>query len=189
MVHDPETYAWSSHCAYAGLKDFAWLTHDLVSESFGDEVDVARKTLREYVCADDESAKEEMAAIRKSLRCGAYGDPGFVEERNKHPASVCSWALSEADLELTLDHLILATCNKFHVTLSELQSDSRGKRYIQARTALALLAKNLQVADTTQVARSINRDPTSLGRLVKKGRQDPVAQEAVRGLRQDLMVT
>lgn len=188
MVRHPEHYLWSSHRAYAGFAEYAWLTCDFIPASFGNDTNQGRTALLEYVCADDENSRDELEAIRKSVRCGAYGDRGFIEEfREEMPVEEESWELPDTDVLVSLDQLAEATCNGLSVTLSELRSASRLKRLVEARATLALLAKNLAVANTTTIARFLDRDPTSLGRLARKGQQDSTIQQNLREIRDVLL--
>ncbi|HEY6644138.1 hypothetical protein [Povalibacter sp.] len=58
MVQHPEEYAWSSHCAYLGAAQIAWVTTESGLSLFGSTID---------------SARTQAAAARRSLRERSLG--------------------------------------------------------------------------------------------------------------------
>ena len=168
IVRHPEEFAWSSHLAYLGSKEYVWLNRSLVLDAFGEEKGV--ENLLRYTQMDDNVIRDETLEIRKAVRLGVYGDPEFIEEWR--PKLSEDWT-EESLHKVSPASIAELVCCHLDITLEEIRSENRSKQLVEARALMASLNQKLKAGSMADLGRCIARDPTSLARLAKKCETDP----------------
>lgn len=170
IVKCAENYPWSSHLAYAEKASYVWLCKNLILDSFGDSTE----KLFHYINKTSDGAIDDLLEIRKSYRYGVYGDEEFLEDiRAELTEDESLDNLSVQKKSISLEEVIKAVCCHMDVSINTLQTDSRNRQLIKARTVLAILVKKLRIANFSSLGHKIGRDPTSLAKLAKKMESDP----------------
>jgi putative transposase len=173
MVEGPDQYLWSSHLAYAENTQYAWLSKSLILELFNG----GSQALLQYVTSVSFDAQAELLAIRESVFSGAYGDAGFLENlensMDKEPV---------VEKVNSLKEIVGSVCCQMDIPLKLLSSDRRDLRLVQARAIVAILTRRLGVGNFQALGKEIQRDSTSLAKLVKKMEQDPFVVSVVERL-------
>lgn len=178
MVKIAEEYAWSGHRAYLGRSLVPWLTIDTTLNHFArGERTRAREAYRRFVDAD--VSETEIAR---------FENPG------SHPQIVGSQAFIESVLRrqpqprpfASLDHVIDFVVRALRVAREDVLSMSRERRLSLARALITWHATRSGVATLTEVARYLNRDPSTLSVAVRRYRAlQPALFTSPRGDRGD----
>jgi REP element-mobilizing transposase RayT len=184
IVQTPEDYQWSSHRAYIGEAEYAWLNCTLILDAFGGQSKGSMERLSLYIQMNDDEARNEVIEIRKSLRNGAYGDREFLEQW----CPILNEGTSLADSHMvgirkvTVQYVVETVCSRLNITKEDVRSEKRTKQLVQARMIMASLTQKLRAGSMTDLSKQISRDPTSLAKLAKKGASDVEIQEITDGL-------
>jgi len=158
MVDDPRDYRWSSHCAYLGASCPEWLLIAPVLGRLGSSVDAARAA---YRCLMNEAPaaaeREALSPIAQSGRArGAARDiltiPSLDMQGRRSPRS--------------LEAIAAEVAHAYDVTMEELRSKRRRPDLVQARGVVAQRALLEGVANMSQVARYLNRAPSTISDLL-----------------------
>lgn len=158
MVTDPSDYRWSSHRAYLGAICPEWLLIEPVLGRLGSSVDTARAAYRHFM------SEAPVAAEREALRPHARLGRVKVAERDTQLMPTCDMndKRSPRDLEAIAAEIALA----FDVTMEELRSKRRYPGLVQARREVARRALLEGAANLSQVARYLNRGPSTISDLL-----------------------
>ncbi len=158
MVADPRDYQWSSHRAYLGAPCPEWLRIAPVLGRLGSSVDAARSA---YRCLMSEAPaageREALSPIAQSGRAtSAARDmvtiPSLDMQRRRSPRS--------------LEAIAAEVAHALDVTMEELRSKRRRPDLVQARGEVAQRALLEGVANMSQVARYLNRAPSTISDLL-----------------------
>ena len=161
MVADPRDYRWSSHRAHLGAPCPDWLRIERVLAVFGSSPDVARAAYWRFMNeVPDDSDRD---AITPNARRGpanhrGSGSPARAREPGSHA------------VPRDLAAIIAAVAAERGVAVEALLSKRRQPALVKARMEIARLALVEGAANLSQVARQLNRAPTTLSGLLRNGR-------------------
>ena len=162
MVADPRDYRWSSHRAYLGAPCPDWLRIEQVLAVLGSSPDAGRAAYRRFMNeVPDDSDRD---AITPNTRRGAAHHPesGSPARAREEPGS--------HTVPRDLDAIIAAVAAERGVAVEALLSKRRQPALVKARMEIARLALVEGAANLSQVARQLNRAPTTLSGLLRDGR-------------------
>ena len=158
IVADPGDYRWSSHRAYLGAPCQDWLRTEPVLSRLGPSADAARAAYRRFMAeapADTDRAElSPMAPLPRGSR--ANRDPPVAL-----PCESCSTRGPR-----TLETIAAEVAHAHEFTMDDLRSRLRRRDLIQAREEFARRALREGVANLSQVARYLNRAPSTLSDLL-----------------------
>ena len=157
MVADPCDYQWSSHRAYLGAPCPGWLRIEPVLEVLGRPADTARATYRRFM---NEAPGD---AEREAITPDAGGGPARRHESGSPPRSRTAGQCTGPH---DLDAIIAAVAAEHGLALDDLRSKRRHPALVRARMEIARRALIAGVANLSQVARQLNRAPTTLSDLL-----------------------
>lgn len=162
LVADPADYPWSSHRAFLGEEHIPWVTTEFGLSLFSDDPVRARRAYRRF--------------INESIRCD---DEGFGDAQNPEDPRVLGTSEFLSGLHqdshslanvTKLGPLAASICSHHCVTLEELCSPNRARILSDARADFALRATSQRVATMSEIARFLNRAPSSVSELVERRR-------------------
>jgi REP element-mobilizing transposase RayT len=157
MVADPRDYLWSSHRAYLGAPCPRWLRIEPVLEVLGRPADTARAAYRRFM---NEAPGD---ADREAITTDAGGGPARRHQSGSPPrAHTAGQCAGPHDL----DAIIAAVAAEHGLALDDLRSKRRHPALVRARMEIAHRALIAGVANLSQVARQLNRAPTTLSDLL-----------------------
>lgn len=161
MVADPRDYRWSSHRAYLGAPCPNWLRIEPVLAVFGSSPDAARTAYRRFMNeVPDDSDRD---AITPNARRGPANHRGIGSPaRARKPGSHA--------VPRDLAAIIAAVAAERGMAVEALLSKRRHPALVKARMEIARLALVEGAANLSQVARQLNRAPTTLSGLLRNGR-------------------
>lgn len=157
MVDDPRDYRWSSHCAYLGAPCPRWLRIEPVLEVLGRPADTARAEYRRFM---NEAPGD---AEREAITPDARGGPARRHESGSPPRARTAGQRARPH---DLDAIIAAVAAEHGLALDDLRSKRRHPALVRARMEIARRALIAGVANLSQVARQLNRAPTTLSDLL-----------------------
>ena len=158
MIKEPGEYTWSGHSAYLGNMESTWLTTEHGLAKFADRIGIARSRYQEYLLLKE--SEDGLKELRKGFNEGQIlGDDNFLEKvqniTNKKPEE-----------EVSLDIILKAISQVYSLDTSSLASPLQTKHLSLARGAAAKFAKQNGYS-LEELAKTFNRDASSLGRLMK----------------------
>lgn len=159
----PQSYRWSSYCSYLALNEITWLTQTHVLKKFG-RIDLeARQAIVKHT-SETIDAELDISIVREATQIGIFGSEEFVKEVGelKNPST---------SIEIKIEDLIAAAQAEFEFKISEITSDCREKRLVDIRSILALAVQKVSGLYLQELARYLNRDSSTLSRLVKRARK------------------
>jgi putative transposase len=158
MVADPRDYPWSSHRAYLGAPCPGWLRIEAVLDVLGTSADSARTAYRHFMNAvPDDSARE---AITLATR------PGPVQHGGTELPTMAREP-TRRGVPRSLDAIAAEVAVELRVAIDDILSRRRHPTLVQARTEIVQRALLEGAANLSQVARYLNRAPSTLsGRLL-----------------------
>ena len=162
MVADPRDYCWSSHRAYLGASCPQWLRIEPVLGRLGSSVDTARAAYRRLM--SDAPAAAERDAISTTARLGR----ARVAERNTLAIPSCD--MHGRRSSRSLEVIATEVANAHDVTTEELRSKRRRPDLVQARVEVARRALLEGAANLSQVARYLDRAPSTISDLLHRRR-------------------
>lgn len=163
LVVTPQSYRWSSYCAYLGIENITWLTQIRVLKNFSTTEIEARQALVMYM-AKKLDAELDIGIIHESNQIGAFGNEEFIKEVVHMPTTT-------APIKISFINLVATALAEFQIKLTELASESREKRLVDLRSVLALAVQKVPGLYLQDLAHHLNRDASSLCRLVKRASQ------------------
>ncbi len=192
ITKSPEEYLWSSYLTYLGQNEYTWLNRSLVLSSFGGEHE--RKSidnLARHTNVDDNTARQEAAAIRNSLQFGVYGDYEFSQKW---------WSIMYGDKPFkdlprlhikdeALENIVAQVCSWTKTTLEDLRSSKRRDDLVLARLLIARFVDQTGVVTQTELGNYLSRDPSSLMKLARKAGISPQDDQFIKELEATLVKT
>jgi len=161
MVSDPREHLWSSHGAYLGTPGPGWLCIEPVLGLLGPSADVARAAYRRFMNeAPDDAERDE---ICPTIRRGPA-------RRSRHDRPARAGEPGSLDAPRSLDAITAAVAAEHGVSMVDLVSRRRLSTLVAARKEIARRALLEGVANLSEVARHLNRAPSTLSGLLHGGR-------------------
>jgi putative transposase len=159
MVTTPDDYPWSSHHAYLGERDEAWVTTDFALALFHSDRQLAVAEYRRFVQEETGEQVSPFANCNPGDRRILGGDDFAAKTLGD------SWRPRSRK---TLEEVIEEACAMFGVSADILASSSRSASVVRARAWVAHQARMLRIASLAAVARRLNRDESSLRHGVRE---------------------
>jgi hypothetical protein len=168
LAPDAEDYPLSSYHAYLGSRIPAWLTTSLAMRMLGDRNDRARLAYRQLML--EEADAHSIACFDR----GGPEDPRVLGGRDFMTVVPRHQRIYRSSH--SLEQVIDTVTRTLAVERDEVLSRSRQRRLAMARALIAWYATERGIATLAEVARRLQRDPSTLF----------VAVERYRGLRPEL---
>lgn len=159
MVSSTDEYPWSSHHAYRGVRAEPWVTTDFALSMFHHERSSAMDAYCRFVasgCAAGSSPLSDCNANDTRI-LGSDEFAGRLLAANWQPR-----------LRKSLEEVIAEACEAFTVSASQLSSASHSQKLVKARAWIAHQAVQGRITSLAAVARTFNRDESSLRRAMKR---------------------
>lgn len=164
LAKRPQDYIWSSYRGYLEHDFYVWLETDPILRRFGATREMAIQQLIEFTHRKIEGPSD-LELISKAFRKGTFGCEAFCIEMNDKKES--SENIGKTDM--TLEDVLLLVCQQFQVTLDELQSSSKVRKVIAARSALALFTRKMKKWSLEDLSRLLNKNSGTISRLASRG--------------------
>jgi REP element-mobilizing transposase RayT len=163
IVARPADYPWSSHCAYIGAACPEWLCIDPVLGKLGSSVELARavyvRFMNDAPACTDRAELSTAHRLGRPIRIDPKHAPGPVTQSSGHPRPARS-----------LEEIAAEVVDERKLTIADLRSTRRRADLIEARREIARRALLEGAANLSQVARYLNRAPSTLsGQLYDRG--------------------
>ncbi|HSQ70544.1 MAG TPA: transposase [Steroidobacteraceae bacterium] len=158
MVAGPGDYRWSSHHAYLGAPCPVWLHIEPVLGALGPSVDAARAAYRRFMAAAPPvTERTELSPVAPSSR----------KNRSKRdPRAVHAPVPGRTRSPRTLDDIASEVARAHDITTDDLRSARRSRPLVRARVEVARRALLEGVANLSQIARYLNRSPSTVSDLL-----------------------
>jgi REP element-mobilizing transposase RayT len=168
IVQDPGDYTLSSHNAYLGVTNVPWLSTGVALRALNPRLDQARLDYRKLMSEASDIADADL------FEKGCTDDPRVLGNREFMqvvPRSQRTYRSTHS-----LDQVIDTVSSKLGLERTEVLSRSRQRRLALGRALITWYATERGIATLAEVARRLERDPSTLF----------VAVERYRTLRPDL---
>lgn len=162
LVKQPQDYIWSSYRAYLEQDYYTWLETNAILKRFGVSREAAIQQLIDFTHRKIESSSD-LALISKAFRKGVFGGEEFCA--SMHLGKVLS---NNVKLDITLENLLTSICKKFEVTLEDLQSSSKEKKVVTARSTLAIITRKAKTWPLEDLARLLKKNSGTISRLASQ---------------------
>jgi putative transposase len=162
LVTEPSDYPWSSHRCYVGTETISWITTDFGLSLFSKHRARARAAYREFISQPLSDDDLDLIAAPHSGEAGTIGTDRYLERLED--------AAQLAASRCTLSQVIDEICTEYDTTVEQLRSPLRGRAISAIRAELAARAINEGIASLSDVARLLQRNPSSIYRLVDRHR-------------------
>jgi hypothetical protein len=159
IVASPSRYRWSSHRAYLGVESIPWLTTDFGLAMFSDNIVQARAAYERFVLAPA-NGDEDLDQQCHPDDSRVLGTDEFI---STIPAARCK----QQGL-LTLEQLATLVSADYGISASALRSPSRARHLAKLRVVFAQQAIERGIATVSAIATFLNRDPSSLTKLLAR---------------------
>ena len=167
-VKEPGEYTLSSHNAYLGVTSVPWLSTGLAMRMLAPRLEDARNEYRRFMSEASDQADDDLFDKGCQDDPRVLGDRAFMQVVPRHLRTYRSTH--------SLDQVIDTVSNKLGLERTEVLSRSRQRRLALARALITWYATERGIATLAEVARRLERDPSTLF----------VAVERYRTLRPDL---
>ena len=159
MVKEPSAYHWSSHNAYLGENEIAWLIIEHALKKFDIVRDRARKLYNDYTLKKE--TQEELAELRSSFK------DGQILGNDEFAASIRETCDKPIDSPVPLSAIIEAACIVFSVEMPMIASPSQSRQICLVRGAIVAqaLENGMSITNTAKVLR---RDESTVSRLCSR---------------------
>jgi putative transposase len=161
MVSEPSQYRWSSHRMYLGEEVLPWVTADFGLSLFSSDLVQARAAYKRFVedsSKDDDELEEEVHPEDARV----LGRDSFIEKLPFIPLKPRN--------PMTLAQLATLLCAEHGVTVERLRSRSCSRVLTPVRLRLAEEAIDQRVGTLSEVARFLDRDLSTLCKLLARAR-------------------
>src|SRR5882672_4214054 len=159
MVKDAADYPWCSHRAYLGLETIPWLTTDFGLSLFSTDRTGARAAYAEFIGARVPDNELDAAIAASAVDSRVIGADEFAEEIR---------APDQSRGSLTLGQLAESICARHGVPVSIIRSRAALRVLTPIRVEIARLAIEQRVATLAEVARYLERDPSTICQLMNR---------------------
>lgn len=162
IVADPVDYRWSSHCAYLGGTCPDWLRIGPVLGRLASSVDLARMEYRRFM--------REMPAAAERNQLSPSVRPARAKGAGRDVPASTTCEASGARSPRSLEAIAAEVAHASGVTVDELRSKRRCADLVLVRGEVARCALLGGAANLSQVARYLNRAPSTLSDLLHRRR-------------------
>lgn len=159
LARSPGEYAYSSHRAYVGNADTPWISVRAAMAAFSADEDSA-STFEELIARCPEERDIELFRNGGTTASRIIGGPDFVASLPRH--------LRKYRSKISLEQIISAVTQALGVDREHVMSSSRRRDLALARALIAWFAIERRVATLTEVARRLNRDPSTLSVAISR---------------------
>ena len=166
LVTKPQDYIWSSYRAYLEQDFYTWLDTDSILKRFGVSREAAIQELIEFTHQKRESSSD-LALISKAFRKGVFGGEEFCTA-NANAMYEENSLSKNIKCDVTLENLLTNVCQKFEVSLEDLQSSSKEKKVVRARSMLAIITRKARKWPLEDLARLLNKNNGTISRLASQ---------------------
>jgi REP element-mobilizing transposase RayT len=160
LVRHPSDYPWSSHRAFLGAETISWLTTDFGLSLFSSHVAQARIAYDRFIVETCDEDDDDLEQESHSEDCRILGTDDFIAKIPLTPYKPRS--------AVTLETFAASICSQNGVSVELLRSLSRARHLASIRVAFSIQAIEQRVANLCEVARFLNRDHSSLTRLLAR---------------------
>lgn len=157
MVPQSSDYPWSSHRAYLGTELIPWLTTDFGLSMFSSDLARARRAYQQFMLepSDDDDLDNESHPEDPRV----LGTDQFINSIPFVPYRPRS--------SLSLEELASGICAQHAIDLNLIRSRSSSRALTPVRLQILKQANDQRIASLTEVARFLNRDPSTLCKLAR----------------------
>jgi hypothetical protein len=157
-VH-PDEYVYSSHRAYLGIAEAAWVSARAALATLDTEQDPTA-TFEQLVTHRPDARDIELFRSGGATTSRVIGGPEFQAGLPRH--------LRKYRSKISLEQIIGAVTQALGVEREHVMSSSRRRDLALARALIAWFAIERRVATLTDVARRLNRDPSTLSVAISR---------------------
>jgi putative transposase len=147
-------YRLTSHLAYTGAASIRWLTSSVALQMLAPQLDQARAAYKRLML--EAPSPEETASFER----GGPADPRVLGDA-AFTAAIAREQRQQAG-SYSLDQIIDSVVNVLGLERSKVLSHSRQRRFSLARAVITWYATERGVATLAEVARRLERDPSTL---------------------------
>ncbi len=158
IVNDPSDYPWSSHRAFLGVESISWLTTDFGLSLFCGDLVQARIAYKRFIVEARDEDSEGPDQERNAGDSRILGTDQFIARIPGAPYQPRS--------SLTLEQFAETFCAQHQINAALLRSPSRARQLASVRAVFSTQAIERHIATLCQIARFLNRDPSSLTKLL-----------------------
>lgn len=162
IVAEPSAYPWSSHRCFVGIERIPWLTTDFGLSLFSPDRGRAQAAYGGFMTQPLSEDEHGLITDSHSGRAGIIGTDRYLERID----DVARIPASSSNLSQMIDQI----CAEYDTTIEQLRSPLRGRVISTIRAELAGRAINEGIASLSEVARLLNRNPSSIYRLLYRHR-------------------
>ncbi len=158
-VQNPKNYIWSSHNAYLGNDQIAWLTTDYGLSKFGKTVEEARAVYSLY--ASKVESPEELIELRRRFKDGqVLGENDFLDEIRKMNCI-------QLEKKLSLKSILKAVCSVLEIEEESIFSSNKARAASYARGVISSIAKKEKIP-VEEIAKLMRRDGSIISSLISR---------------------
>lgn len=165
LVSLPQDYKWSSFSSYMNLDTITWITLSRILQKFAANEMEAREALVRHMAQTIE-AELDASIIQKPHQIGVFSEEELIKNFYSFKAYSPRLGIEFADL-------ITVAEEAFKYKKSEICSIDRKKYLVDIRSILALAVYKVPGLHLQQLATYLNRDSSSLSRLVARATKIP----------------
>ncbi len=159
LAEHPDEYAYSSHRAYVGATETPWVNTRAVMAALGADED-SRATYDEIIASCPDIRDIDVFRNGGSTASRIIGGQDFHAGLPRH--------LRQYRSKISLEQIIGAVTQALGVDREHVMSSSRRRDLALARALIAWFAIERRVATLTEVARRLNRDPSTLSVAISR---------------------
>lgn len=174
LVPDPAAYRWSSHRAYLGREQIAWLSREPVLGMFHKDPGAARRAYGRFVA--NGVTQGHRADLYEVWDQRYLGDENFVDTVEHQAREIPPVAR-----DVRLSDILRVVTDEFGCSVKQLDAPGQQRVVARARHWVTLLASEVAGERISAVAKILGRSPASLSvglaRLRRSIREDPAEAE------------
>ncbi|GMQ90008.1 MAG: transposase [Gammaproteobacteria bacterium] len=160
LTRTPAAYRWSGQRAYLGREQLPWLTTEWVLGQFGKRLGPARKHYATFVAAGTRQGHRQEFHRGAKGETRVLGDDRFLERVLNPPPRVAR--------PPALGAILRHVCAAYGIEAQALASPARARRLAEARGVAGWLALQTRAATLSELGAQVQRDATTLSRMVGK---------------------
>ena len=160
LLIDPADFPWSSHRAYLGIEKLNWLTTDFGLGLFSNDLPKAQAAYARFLDVPPGDSDLEEESHPKDRR--VLGSDRFINSIPLEPYKPRS--------PLTLEQLAESICMQSDISTQLVRSRSSAHSLTSVRVQILKQALDQRIATLTEVAKFLDRDPSTLCKLASRSR-------------------
>jgi len=161
MIETAEDYKWSSHKAYCGTEQIAWLNTEFILSHFSADHSIACQLFSRYVSDHSNDGHREDFYGKGSLDTRVMGEDNFVENTLEQNEGI-------QPRKPTLEQVLAAVLKIYNLKEEELASNGQKRHPSEARSMAAWAVMELTDATLTELAIRMNRDVSTMSAAVTR---------------------